>query len=100
MGASTWAAQVGNVQENSPAFHAGILPNDEILSYYGYGEYGKSIYGEEIESPGDIYSFTEEDMDEILNTNINLKFFFSSLWQYLYLVLVVVKVLLDCVQMR
>jgi len=31
MGATTWAAQVGKVQENSPAFHAGILPNDEIL---------------------------------------------------------------------
>ena len=31
MGATTWAAQVGTVQENSPAFHAGILANDEIL---------------------------------------------------------------------
>lgn len=31
MGATTWAAQVGTVQENSPAFHAGIKANDEIL---------------------------------------------------------------------
>lgn len=31
MGATTWVAQVGKVQENSPAFHAGILANDEIL---------------------------------------------------------------------
>ena len=31
MGATTWAAQVGSVQENSPAFHAGIKANDEIL---------------------------------------------------------------------
>jgi regulator of sigma E protease len=31
MGATTLAPQVGKVQENSPAFKAGILPNDEIL---------------------------------------------------------------------
>ena len=31
MGATTWAAQVGVVQENSPAFHAGIKTNDEII---------------------------------------------------------------------
>lgn len=30
-GATSWAAQVGQVQENSPAFVAGILPGDEIL---------------------------------------------------------------------
>ncbi|MCR8711293.1 RIP metalloprotease RseP [Aliarcobacter butzleri] len=30
-GANTWAAQVGNVQENSPAFIAGIKANDEII---------------------------------------------------------------------
>ncbi|MDK2041005.1 RIP metalloprotease RseP [Aliarcobacter butzleri] len=30
-GANTWAAQVGSVQENSPAFIAGIKPNDEII---------------------------------------------------------------------
>ena len=31
MGANTIAAQVGVVQENSPAFHAGIQENDEIF---------------------------------------------------------------------
>lgn len=31
MGANTIAAQVGVVQENSPAFHAGIQSNDEII---------------------------------------------------------------------
>lgn len=31
MGANTIAAQVGVVQENSPAFHAGIQANDEIF---------------------------------------------------------------------
>lgn len=30
-GANTWAAQVGSVQENSPAFIADIKPNDEII---------------------------------------------------------------------
>ncbi|MFY4845316.1 RIP metalloprotease RseP, partial [Aliarcobacter butzleri] len=30
-GANTWAAQVGSVQENSPAFIAGIKTNDEII---------------------------------------------------------------------
>ncbi|PUE66193.1 RIP metalloprotease RseP [Arcobacter lacus] len=30
-GANTWAAQVGSVQENSPAFIAGIKANDEII---------------------------------------------------------------------
>ncbi|RBQ28490.1 RIP metalloprotease RseP [Aliarcobacter vitoriensis] len=31
MGANTWAAQIGNVQENSPAFYAGLMANDEII---------------------------------------------------------------------
>lgn len=31
MGANTWAAQIGNVQKDSPAFIAGILPKDEII---------------------------------------------------------------------
>lgn len=48
MGASTWAAQVGVVQENSPAFHAGIQANDEILKINNtdiksWDEIGKTI---------------------------------------------------------
>jgi regulator of sigma E protease len=31
MGATTYAPQIGNVQENSPAFHAGLQKNDEII---------------------------------------------------------------------
>jgi regulator of sigma E protease len=31
MGASTFAAQIGTVQKNSPAFHAGILKDDLII---------------------------------------------------------------------
>ncbi|WP_418185480.1 RIP metalloprotease RseP [Aliarcobacter vitoriensis] len=31
MGANTWAAQIGNVQEHSPAFYAGLMANDEII---------------------------------------------------------------------
>lgn len=48
MGATTWAAQVGVVQENSPAFHAGIKTNDEIVKINNteiksWDEIGKTI---------------------------------------------------------
>ena len=31
MGATAWAPQIGQIQKNSPAFHAGIKTNDEIV---------------------------------------------------------------------
>ena len=48
MGATSWAAQVGVVQENSPAFHAGIKTNDEIIKINdteikSWDEIGKTI---------------------------------------------------------
>lgn len=65
----------------TPINNAPEDPTDDILSYYGYGEYGKSKYGEERTINGGSYSFTEDDLNEILNTNINLKFFNSYTFQ-------------------
>lgn len=62
MGATTWAAQVGQVQENSPAFHAGILPNDEIIKINdteikSWDEIGKTI----VNSDGALKFFIKRD---------------------------------------
>ena len=48
MGATAWAPQVGQVQLHSPAFYAGILPNDEIVKINdtdikAWDEIGKTI---------------------------------------------------------
>jgi regulator of sigma E protease len=48
MGATAWAPQIGQVQVNSPAFYAGILPNDEIVKINdtdikAWDEIGKTI---------------------------------------------------------
>lgn len=48
MGATAWAPQIGQVQVNSPAFQAGILPNDEIvrindIDIKSWDEIGKTI---------------------------------------------------------
>ena len=71
MGASTWAAQIGNVQENSPAFHAGILPNDEIVKINdtdikSWDEIGKTI----ISTDGALKFFIKRD-GEIIAKTIN-----------------------------
>ena len=71
MGATTWAAQVGTVQENSPAFHAGILPNDEILrindtEIKSWDEIGKTI----ISTDGALKFFIKRD-GEIIAKTIN-----------------------------
>lgn len=62
MGATTWAAQVGQVQENSPAFQAGILPNDEIIKINdteikSWDEIGKTI----ISTDGPLKFFIKRD---------------------------------------
>ncbi|MBP7769768.1 MAG: RIP metalloprotease RseP [Aliarcobacter sp.] len=62
MGATTWAAQVGQVQENSPAFHAGIQTNDEILKINdtiikSWDEVGKTI----INTPGALNFYIKRD---------------------------------------
>jgi len=48
IGANTLAAKIGPVQENSPAFHAGIMANDEIIrindtNIQSWDEIGKII---------------------------------------------------------
>jgi regulator of sigma E protease len=62
MGATTWAAQVGQVQENSPAFQAGILPKDEIIKINdteikSWDEIGKTI----VNSDGALNFFIKRD---------------------------------------
>ncbi|QKF67585.1 RseP-like zinc metalloprotease, M50 family [Arcobacter venerupis] len=62
MGATTWAAQVGQVQKNSPAFQAGILPNDEIIKINdteikSWDEIGKTI----VNSDGALKFFIKRD---------------------------------------
>ncbi len=62
MGATTWAAQVGQVQENSPAFQAGILPKDEIIKINdteikSWDEIGKTI----VNSDGALKFFIKRD---------------------------------------
>jgi regulator of sigma E protease len=69
IGATTWAAQVGTVQENSPAFHAGILPNDEILrindtEITSWDEIGKTI----INTEGALKFFIKRDGEIIAKT--------------------------------
>ena len=71
MGATTWAAQVGKVQENSPAFHAGILANDEILrindtDIKSWGEISKII----VSTEGPLKFFIRRD-GEIIAKTIN-----------------------------
>ncbi|MGE0050968.1 MAG: RIP metalloprotease RseP [Arcobacter sp.] len=69
MGATTWAAQVGTVQENSPAYQAGILPNDEILrindtEITSWDEIGKTI----INTEGALKFFIKRDGQIIAKT--------------------------------
>ena len=71
MGATTWAAQVGVVQENSPAFHAGIKTNDEIIKINdteikSWDEIGKTI----INTDGALKFFIKRD-GEIIAKTIN-----------------------------
>ena len=71
MGATTWAAQVGVVQENSPAFHAGIKTNDEIIKINdteikSWDEIGKTI----INTDGALMFFIKRD-GEIIAKTIN-----------------------------
>ena len=70
-GATAWAPQVGQVQANSPAFHAGILPNDEILKINdtdikAWDEIGKTITNTE----GALKFFIKRD-GEIIAKTIN-----------------------------
>lgn len=69
MGATTWAAQVGTVQENSPAYQAGILPNDEILrindtEITSWDKIGKTI----INTEGALKFFIKRDGQIIAKT--------------------------------
>lgn len=62
MGATAWAPQVGQVVVNSPAYQAGILPNDEIIrindTYIkAWDEIGKTI----INSDGALKFFIKRD---------------------------------------
>ena len=71
MGATTWAAKVGTVQENSPAFHAGIQANDEILrindtDIKSWDEIGKTI----VSTQGALKFFIKRD-GEIIAKTIN-----------------------------
>lgn len=71
MGASTWASQVGQVQENSPAFYAGIKANDEILKINdidikSWDEISKTI----INTQGALKFFIKRD-GEIIAKTIN-----------------------------
>ena len=70
-GATAWAPQVGQVQVNSPAFQAGILPNDEIIKINetdikAWDEIGKSI----INTDGALKFFIKRD-GEIIAKTIN-----------------------------
>ena len=70
-GATAWAPQVGQVQLNSPAFQAGILPNDEIIKINetdikAWDEIGKSI----INTDGALKFFIKRD-GEIIAKTIN-----------------------------
>ena len=71
MGATTWSAQVGTVQENSPAFLAGIQANDEILrindtDIKSWDEIGKTI----VSTQGALKFFIKRD-GEIIAKTIN-----------------------------
>ena len=62
MGATAWAPQIGQVVVNSPAYHAGILPNDEIIKINdtdikAWDEIGKAI----INSDGPLKFFIERE---------------------------------------
>lgn len=62
MGATAWAPQVGQVVVNSPAYQAGILPNDEIIKINdtdikAWDEIGKTI----INSDGALKFFIKRD---------------------------------------
>ena len=62
MGATSWAPQVGQVMVNSPAYQAGILPNDEIIKINDteiktWDEIGKTI----INTDGDLKFFIKRD---------------------------------------
>ena len=66
-GATAWAPQVGQVQLNSPAFQAGILPNDEIIKINetdikAWDEIGKSI----INTDGALKFFSLKEMEKLL----------------------------------
>ncbi len=70
-GASTWAPQIGKVKTNSPAFHAGILPNDEILKINdtdirAWDEIGKTVTNTE----GALKFFIKRD-GEVIEKTIN-----------------------------
>jgi regulator of sigma E protease len=70
-GATSWAPQVGQVQVNSPAFQAGILPNDEIIrinetDIRSWDEIGKTI----ISTDGALKFFIKRN-GEIIAKTIN-----------------------------
>lgn len=62
MGATAWAPQIGQVVVNSPAYNAGILPNDEIIKINDtdiktWDEIGKTI----ISTDGPLKFFIKRD---------------------------------------
>ncbi|HJE02669.1 Metalloprotease MmpA [Aliarcobacter thereius] len=69
LGATVFSAKVGNIQENSPAFHAGIKANDEIIrindkSIESWDDIGKIITS----TQGTLQFFIKRDNQIILKT--------------------------------
>ncbi|TLT06715.1 RIP metalloprotease RseP [Aliarcobacter thereius] len=69
LGATVFSAKVGNIQENSPAFHAGIKVNDEIIrindkSIESWDDIGKIITS----TQGTLQFFIKRDNQIILKT--------------------------------
>ncbi|MBL3519292.1 RIP metalloprotease RseP [Aliarcobacter lanthieri] len=69
MGANTWAAQIGTVQENSPAFYAGLMKNDEIIrindkDIKSWDEIGKII----TTTQGSLQFFVKRDNQILVKT--------------------------------
>lgn len=71
IGANTWAAQVGSVQKDSPAFIAGILPNDEIIRINNTDIKSWEDIGKVITSTQNTLQFFIKRGDEILLKTIN-----------------------------